>query len=91
MGGERGPAIVSRIALRNDADLFALLRDGVPAAGMPGTNATPKELQDLIAHLRTLRPRGDQPEQFEAGGIRGIVRNKSDFDMQVEGNDGAFI
>ena len=88
MGGERGPAIVSRIALRNDADLFALLRDGVPAAGMPGTNATPKELQDLIAHLRTLRPRGDQPEQFEAGGIRGIVRNKSDFDMEVEGNDG---
>jgi alcohol dehydrogenase (cytochrome c) len=87
-GGERGPAIVSRIALRNDADLLALLRDGLPTAGMPGTNATARELQDLIAHLRTLRSRRETLERFEGAGIRGVVRNKSDFDMQVEGDDG---
>ena len=83
-GGERGPAIVSRIALRNDADLLDLLRNGLPAAGMPGTNATVVELKDLIRHLRTLRPRRETPELFDGG----IVRNKSDFDMQVEGNAG---
>ena len=34
-GGELGPAITARIPLRSDADLQALLREGLPNAGMP--------------------------------------------------------
>ena len=35
-GGERGPNIIERLAFRNDNELAALIRDGLPSAGMPG-------------------------------------------------------
>ena len=38
-GGEMGPGIVSRLALRTDDELAALVRDGLPAKGMPGQAA----------------------------------------------------
>jgi len=34
-GGEFGPSIVARIPLRNDQELDALIREGLPGAGMP--------------------------------------------------------
>ncbi len=84
LGGERGPAIVSRLAIRNDADLATLLRNGFPAAGMPGTNLSTQEMRDLIAHLRTLRPARDLPETF----LDATVMNKGSADMQLLGEDG---
>ncbi len=33
-GGELGPAIVERLALRSDEQLATLVREGLPAAGM---------------------------------------------------------
>ena len=57
-GGELGPSIVARIPLRSDADLEVLLREGLPGAGMPAfQNLSPTETTNLIAFLRTLRPR----------------------------------
>src|SRR5690349_24429854 len=64
-GGELGPSIVARIPLRTDADLEAVIREGLSGAGMPAfANLTKPESTDLIAFLRTLRPRaGTAPER----------------------------
>ena len=35
-GGELGPGIVTRLFARDDEGLATLVRDGLPAAGMPG-------------------------------------------------------
>src|SRR5919201_61381 len=57
-GGEYGPAIVAQMAARTDDQLAALIHDGLPARGMPGSpNLTNAEVRDLIQFLRTLRPR----------------------------------
>ena len=34
-GGELGPSIVGRVPLRNDQELEAVIREGVPGSGMP--------------------------------------------------------
>src|SRR5258707_14148376 len=56
-GGELGPGISTRVPLRSDADLAALLRQGLPAAGMAAVGTlTEQETGDLVRFLRTLRP-----------------------------------
>src|SRR5262245_32565472 len=63
-GGERGPGIVARLALRGDASLAALVREGLPAAGMPGLPMAEADARDLVSFLRTLRPaRGAPPRR----------------------------
>ena len=37
-GGERGPAIVTRLRARNDQQLVDLITRGLPGAACPGTN-----------------------------------------------------
>src|SRR5690349_9769592 len=57
-GGELGPSIVARIPLRNDAELEAVVREGLSGAGMPAfPNLSKAETGDLVAFLRTLKPR----------------------------------
>lgn len=56
-GGERGPSITARVPLRSDAELEALVRDGLPAAGMPPMALPAAEMKALISHVRTLLPR----------------------------------
>ena len=46
------------------------------------------ELSALIKHLRTLRPRRDRLERIDTPEVRGIIRNQSSYDMQVQGDDG---
>src|SRR5512132_4077883 len=59
-GGELGPAIAARAVLRTDEELKAVLRAGFPAAGMPPfAMLAESEAADLIAFVRTLRPRGN--------------------------------
>ena len=62
-GGELGPAIAARVATRSDQDLATVVRDGVPAAGMPAFGGLgTAESADLVRYLRTLRPRnGSSP------------------------------
>jgi alcohol dehydrogenase (cytochrome c) len=59
-GGERGPSITSRVALRSDSELLALFRTGIAAAGMPPILMPAEESAALVKHLRTLKPRQRQ-------------------------------
>ena len=63
-GGEHGPGIVTRLFARDDEALSTLVRDGLPAAGMPGFPVADPDMRALVAFLRTLRPtRGSLPER----------------------------
>src|ERR1700730_9721669 len=57
-GGEYAPGIVAQLASRNDEQLATLMKEGLPARGMPGQpNMTDPEIRELSGYLRTLRPR----------------------------------
>jgi len=93
-GGELGPAIAARVPARTDQDLITLLRQGLPAAGMPAfANLTTTEATDLIGFLRTLRPpNGERPARAKlalGGGraLEGLVLNQSATDLQLLGDD----
>ena len=95
-GGELGPSIVARIPLRSDAELQAVVREGLPGAGMPAfPNVSTAEGADLVAFLRTLRPgAGTGPKRTSAKladgrSISGVTLNQSDGEMQVLGDDRA--
>ena len=93
-GGELGPAITTRVPLRSDQDLMAVIRDGVPAAGMPSfAMLTPSESSDLVRYLRTLQPRNGPPPPrvsvtINGRALAGIALNQTRSDMQVLGDDG---
>jgi len=93
-GGELGPAIATRVQARTDQELITVFRQGFPASGMPSfANLTDAEALSLIQFLRTLKPRaGTAPERAKVslGGstsLEGLVLNKSQFDMQLLGDD----
>jgi alcohol dehydrogenase (cytochrome c) len=92
-GGERGPAIVRRLALRDDEALAALVRDGLPAAGMPAFQVPEAEMRALVAFLRTLRPsRGREParitvETTDGRMLQGLVMNQTTVDVQLLSDD----
>jgi alcohol dehydrogenase (cytochrome c) len=95
-GGELGPGIANRVPLRSDADLAALLRQGLPGAGMPSfSTLTEQESADVVRFVRTLRPRaGAGPERAKVtldGGrmLEGLVLNRSANDMQLLDDDQA--
>src|SRR5689334_10600827 len=57
-GGELGPSIVMRVPARSDEELTSVIHQGLPTAGMPAfANLSATETRDLIAFLRSLRPR----------------------------------
>jgi alcohol dehydrogenase (cytochrome c) len=94
-GGELGPSIVARIPLRSDAELEAVVREGLPGAGMPAFgNVSATERSDLVAFLRTLRPRAGGParttvKMADGRSLSGVVLNQSDGELQVLGDDRA--
>ena len=92
-GGELGPAIAARLATRNDEEVAATVRDGVPRAGMPGFALPAAEVRTLIAFLRTLRP---TPEPIPVRGkvettdghvLEGVILNQTTSDMQLLTDD----
>jgi alcohol dehydrogenase (cytochrome c) len=93
-GGELGPAIATRVPARTDAELTSVIRQGLSTAGMPAfPNLADAELRDLIAFLRTLKPR-DGAEAVRtkvtlASGatLEGLVLNRGTTDLQVLGDD----
>lgn len=91
-GGERGPSITGRVALHPGDALDKLIRQGIPAAGMPPTEIADADLKAMTAYLRTLRQRrGPQSDTFAlaaGGSLTGVVRNRSDYDAQVQTSDG---
>ena len=95
-GGELGPSIVGRVPLRNDQELEAVIREGLPGSGMPAFATLARaESADLIAFLRTLRPRSNAGPRRASVGIaggrtlEGIVLNQSHGELQILGDDRA--
>jgi alcohol dehydrogenase (cytochrome c) len=93
-GGELGPSILARVPARTDEELTAVVRQGLPGAGMPATpNMTDVEMRDLIGFLRTLKPRqGSTPTPrtltlADGARISGIVMNEGTTDLQMLGDD----
>jgi alcohol dehydrogenase (cytochrome c) len=95
-GGELGPSIVARVPLRNDAELEAVVREGLPGAGMPAfPNLSKTEAGDLVGFLRTLKPRaGSGPQRTtvtrdDGRSIAGVILNRAEGEMQLLGDDRA--
>src|SRR5437867_3417355 len=92
-GGEHGPAIVTRLALRRDDELAAFIHDGLPGAGMPGFPLPDPDMGSLIAFLRTLRSKeGSGPprvsvETTDGRTLAGVAVNRSAYDLQLLSDD----
>jgi alcohol dehydrogenase (cytochrome c) len=93
-GGELGPGIVARVPARTDEELISVVRQGLPGAGMPAfPNVANAEMTDLIAFLRTLKPRdGSAPSRRRIslagkGSLDGIVMNEGATDLQLMTDD----
>jgi alcohol dehydrogenase (cytochrome c) len=93
-GGELGPSIVSRVPARTDEELTAVIRQGLPTAGMPASpSLSDVELRDVIRFLRAMRPRQGSGAvrttvTLETGrSLEGLVLNKGDADLQLLGDD----
>src|SRR5262249_25981939 len=95
-GGEFAPGIVTRIAPRTDAEIAAVVRNGLPSRGMPAVQLDDQALGILIAHLRTLRPprRGELApaqvtiETTNSRKLSGLAVNQSFEDMQLRNAEG---
>jgi alcohol dehydrogenase (cytochrome c) len=93
-GGEMGPGIVARLALRSDDSLGTLIREGLPTKGMPGHPLPDAELRSLVAHMRTLRPaRTEAPVRTSVNlrdgkSLSGVALNRSGSELQLLGDDG---
>jgi alcohol dehydrogenase (cytochrome c) len=92
-GGEHGPPMAGRLALRDDAGLATLVHDGIPAAGMPGLPLAAESMEALVRYLRTLRPaRASAPVRLsvattDGGTLGGTVLNRTAVDLQLLGDD----
>ena len=92
-GGELGPGIVTRLAERNDTQLAALVRDGLPGAGMPAFGISDHEMGALVAFLRTLLPtHGSAParvtvETTDGRPLQGLALNQTSLDLQLLSDD----
>src|SRR5688572_3296066 len=56
-GGEMGPPIALRLSELDDRQLEKLIRDGVPAKGMPPNLVPDPEMAALLKFLRTIERR----------------------------------
>jgi alcohol dehydrogenase (cytochrome c) len=92
-GGEHAPAITRATPDMEDAQLTTLIREGLPARGMPAISVSDAELPQLIAFVRTLRPRGGfQPYRktfamTNGRSLEGMVVNEGLEDAQVRSDD----
>ena len=92
-GGERGPDIVTvpRAATRPLEETERIIRDGIPAGGMPASTLSDSEIGALARHLRTLAEGARQPRTFarvrlqlrDGRTVEGLVQNESNFDLQL--------
>lgn len=53
-GGEMGPAITLRLPLLDDQQIRRVIREGIPAKGMPPSVVAEAELTALVAFVRTI-------------------------------------
>lgn len=91
-GGEHGPAIAGRLAAHTDAGLARIVREGLPARGMPGANVTAADMGPLLAFLRGLEQRADASRRLtiqtlDGQSLTGVVLNQTSRDLQLLGDD----
>src|SRR5712692_5059256 len=96
-GGEMGPPIALRLATLDDQQLSTLIRDGLPARGMPPNPVAESETPDLLKFLRTIQrtsmasPVAARKIQVHTTGgtvIDGRVLGEGFEDLQVRTDDG---
>ena len=96
-GGALGPAIVNRIQARGDAQITAVIRDGIPSSGMPAFHMTPQENAELLTYLRSLRPRRAREVQRKrvslANGrtVEGAVIGESSEELDLRTNENRIV
>jgi alcohol dehydrogenase (cytochrome c) len=92
-GAERGPDIVTprRAATRPLEEAARIIRQGIPAGGMPPSSLSDPEIMAISRHLRSLAEGARQPRTFARVRLRlrdgrtleGLVQNESNFDLQL--------
>jgi alcohol dehydrogenase (cytochrome c) len=93
-GAEMAPSIVQRLRARDDRQLAALIREGIPARGMPPSPLAIPEMTALVRFLRTIErdpPPEAAPRTFRTAGgatIEGVVLGEGFNDLQVRTADG---
>jgi alcohol dehydrogenase (cytochrome c) len=95
-GGEMGPGIVAGMVLRSDPELSTLVRDGLPAKGMPGHPLPDAELRALVTFARTLRPGREAPARAslpmaDGSTLTGIALNRTATDAQLLADGGLHL
>ncbi len=89
-----GPAILYRLPARNDNELAALIRAGLPERGMPPVRVSDAEMPALVRFLRSIqKQRTTQPAvrlkitTSEGKSLEGEVLNEGFDDLQLRGDD----
>ena len=94
-GGELGPAITGRLAARNDAQLAALIRKGIPNK-MPGSVVLDAEMRNITRFLRSIQLRRglnrpvvrEKVTLTDGKVLDGQVMGQGFYDMQLRTDDG---
>jgi alcohol dehydrogenase (cytochrome c) len=93
-GGELGPAIRGRLASHDDQQLRTLIREGLPAQGMPPVGVAEPEMGPLVAFLRGLQRQAPRVEPVRgtfhttAGKtLEGEILNQGFDDVQLRTAD----
>jgi alcohol dehydrogenase (cytochrome c) len=96
-GAERGPDIITaRVARQSDSQLQRLIRQGIPAGGMPPSRLNDADVKALAAYVKSLAERRRPPRTFrrvrvlERNGrtLEGLALNESNFDLQLLTTEG---
>ncbi len=92
-GAERGPDIVtsSGAATRPIEETARIIREGIPAGGMPPSRLDADAITALARHVRSMAESARQPRTFArvrlrlrgGRGLEGLVQNESNFDLQL--------
>ncbi len=90
-GGEHASTFIN--SQRNLSDT---IRNGIKERGMPAFSFTDPELTSLLAYIATLRTPSANSIKFvtlrvkDGRTLAGIVKNESNYDLQLQGWDGVF-
>ncbi|HYU80016.1 MAG TPA: PQQ-binding-like beta-propeller repeat protein [Vicinamibacterales bacterium] len=96
-GAERGPDIATaRRATRPLEETARIVREGIPAGGMPPSSLAGEKVILLARYLRALAESAREPRTFarvrlalrDGRTLEGLVQNESNFDLQLLTSDG---
>lgn len=95
-GGEHAPSVLPAMASKNDGEIAALIRNGVPLKGMPAfKQLKDEEVVSIVAFMRTLRRPGGRRFQpvrqtvtlTDGSKLEGFAIAKTSRELQLRGDD----